>query len=241
MRKDNGENAVTGIQVKAVVFPLLAAFFAASLPTAFGSPMPGTAPDPEVLETQEKVDRLFERGDYERAIFIYREDLAPLGDKYAQYMIGYMYLTGKGVPQDIPRAAAWYRLAAERGDKRFSEAHAELLSLLNEDQKAESERVYQELFREYSDLGILMVKIEEDLEILRRYTLSNPNALRSYEQAFDQRRSVYVPVAAMLREHMKILEELLVAQSPADPKERARADELYLKANRELIEFNKTR
>ena len=33
-------------------------------------------------------------------MFIYREELAPLGDKYAQYMIGYMHEHGKGVDKD---------------------------------------------------------------------------------------------------------------------------------------------
>ena len=60
-----------------------------------GDDFPGNKPNKRVIKSQEKVDALFEKGDYERAAFIYREELAPLGDKYAQYMIGYMYLTGK--------------------------------------------------------------------------------------------------------------------------------------------------
>ncbi len=49
---------------------------------------------------QRKVDQLFERGDYERAYFIYRNELAPAGDKYAQYMVGFMHLTGMGIDED---------------------------------------------------------------------------------------------------------------------------------------------
>lgn len=43
---------------------------------------------------QEKAEDLFDRGEYERAHFIYRRDLAPIGDKYAQYMLGWMYAEG---------------------------------------------------------------------------------------------------------------------------------------------------
>ena len=46
------------------------------------------APDSRTLGLQRKVDELYERGEFDRAYFIYRNDLAPVGDKYAQYMVG---------------------------------------------------------------------------------------------------------------------------------------------------------
>ncbi|MCH8277932.1 MAG: SEL1-like repeat protein, partial [Proteobacteria bacterium] len=72
-------------------------------------------PDSRTMALQNKVDRLFGAGNFERAFFLYRYDLAPLGDKYAQYMVGFLYLSGMGVEKDSTIASAWYRLAAERG------------------------------------------------------------------------------------------------------------------------------
>ena len=41
---------------------------------------------------------------------------AEQGDVQAQYNLGIMYETGRGVPQDETEAVRWYRLAAEQGD-----------------------------------------------------------------------------------------------------------------------------
>ena len=57
--------------------------------------------------------------EYERAFMIYEKELAPLGDKYAQYMVGYMYLNAQSVLQDKISALAWFRIAAERGERCF--------------------------------------------------------------------------------------------------------------------------
>ena len=53
-------------------------------PAFSGERFPGYEPDRKALDTQQKVDQLFDRGAFERAIVIYRDELAPLGDKYAQ-------------------------------------------------------------------------------------------------------------------------------------------------------------
>ncbi len=132
----------------------------------FGDDFPGNKPDRRILKTQEKVDSIFEKGDYERAAFIYREELAPLGDKYAQYMIGYMYLTGKSVPSDKAMASAWYRLAAERGDDHFEKARDEIWGALSEQQRAQSDLNYTDLRKDYGDAMIVGNFVERDLEIL---------------------------------------------------------------------------
>jgi hypothetical protein len=44
--------------------------------------------------------------------------LAERGSARYQTYLGYMYETGRGVPQDYHLAAYWYRLAAEQGDVR---------------------------------------------------------------------------------------------------------------------------
>jgi TPR repeat protein len=54
------------------------------------------------------------RQDYAAAV----RDLAPIaqqGNLEAQAYMGYLYATGRGVPQNYTQAAIWYRRAAEQG------------------------------------------------------------------------------------------------------------------------------
>jgi TPR repeat protein len=57
----------------------------------------------------------FNRQDYASAsrVFI---PLAEQGDPAAQTYLGFMFETGRGVPQNYTEAAMWYRRAAEQGD-----------------------------------------------------------------------------------------------------------------------------
>ena len=57
----------------------------------------------------------FKRQDYVAASrsFI---PLAERGDASAQSYLGFMFETGRGVPQNYTEAAMWYRRAAEQGD-----------------------------------------------------------------------------------------------------------------------------
>ena len=57
----------------------------------------------------------FERSDYVAALKEWRP-LAEQGDADAQVELGFMYLSGQGVPQDDAEAARWYHLAAEQGN-----------------------------------------------------------------------------------------------------------------------------
>lgn len=151
-----------------LLIPLASAamsFFTANAVIA-SDDFPGAEPDRDVLSTQQKVDSLFEKGDYDRAIFIYREELAPLGDKYAQYMLGYMHLTGKGVPRDAIAASAWYRLAAERGEPHFVQARDKLWKLLNEQHRAQSDLNYIELRKYCSDATLVSNLVASDLAVL---------------------------------------------------------------------------
>jgi TPR repeat protein len=54
------------------------------------------------------------RGDYATALQLV-QPLAKRGDVAAQFMLGGMFDTGKGVPQDPVQAAFWYRKAADQG------------------------------------------------------------------------------------------------------------------------------
>ncbi len=128
---------------------------------------PSHFPDSRTLTVQRKVDELFERGDYERAYFIYRNELAPAGDKYAQYMIGYMHLMGMGAAEDPGAAFAWYRLAAERGTAEFAAVRDQLGRDLDASQRRRADALYPELRREYSDLVVLLAAIKRDLRELK--------------------------------------------------------------------------
>lgn len=123
--------------------------------------------DERTKAIQEKADLLFERGNFERALFIYKSDLAPAGDKYAQYMVGFMYENGMGVPADPVTASAWYRIAASgRGSNKFAEAADNSIRLLETADRQRSDLEYLELRERYSDVAVMFRQVEADLEIL---------------------------------------------------------------------------
>jgi hypothetical protein len=142
----------------------------------------------ETLRVQEKAEALFQRGNYERAYFIYRNELAPIGDKYAQYMLGYMHLTGKGTTEDRVAATAWYRLAAERGTKEFMTVRRQLMVSLTPEQMEECDRLFVSLRKQYGDLAILMRATREDVEILRERTGSRLGSRASPVTVIDMTR-----------------------------------------------------
>lgn len=131
---------------------------------------PGAPLDERTLRAQERVEELYENGEYSRALLIYENDLAPKGDKYAQYTIGYMHLAGKGVPQDRAKALAWYRLAAERGEPALVQARDTLYRQLTPEEIAESNRLFVELWQEIGDNRILLDLIRDDISTLRSRT-----------------------------------------------------------------------
>ena len=103
---------------------------------------PGESADQRTLKTQERVDELYGSGNFERALFIYEKELSPRGDKYAQYMVGFMHLSGQGAPTDSARALAWYRLAAERGHETLEGARDELAVSLTQDEIDASNQIF---------------------------------------------------------------------------------------------------
>jgi hypothetical protein len=127
-------------------------------------------PNSRTMAVQDKVDAIFDAGDFDRAFFIYRNELAPLGDKYAQYMVGFMYMTGLGVSENAVMASAWYRLAAERGTPEFQAVRDRLLQKLDEDELRRSDELFAELRRSHSDLAVLLSSIKRDYEDLAERT-----------------------------------------------------------------------
>jgi len=57
----------------------------------------------------------YQAGDYAKTL----KELHPLAEQglaEAQFILGGMYLNGRGVPQDYDEAVKWFRLAAEKGN-----------------------------------------------------------------------------------------------------------------------------
>lgn len=124
----------------------------------------------KTLQVQKQAEQVYEQTNYKRAFFIYRNELAPIGDKYGQYMVGFMYLTGKGVEEDRVAASAWYRLAAERGIKEFIGAADQLMRGFDAEETARSDQLFVQLRKEYGDLVLLTKAVREDYETLRSRT-----------------------------------------------------------------------
>lgn len=164
---------MTGTQSRASSIALLVvAGLCASSPALAGDyrQFPGAPADDRTLRIQERVEDIYAAGDHSRALLIYEKELAPAGDKYAQYMVGFMHLTGEGVAADPVAAMAWYRLAAERGEESFVEAREELSASLPPDALERSEELFTELWRQYGDRKLLLDLVEGDLELLQRQT-----------------------------------------------------------------------
>ena len=219
----------------------LSALIMGSMAAVADENFPGHEPDRRILKTQEKVDSLFEKGDYERAMFIYRHELAPLGDKYAQYMIGFMYLTGKGVPQDAAQASAWYRLAAERGEDVFVSARDELLMMFDQNSRPYSDSAYRELRRELSDVALLSGMISADLEILRRSTQTRADRMGSSEELIDRRTRDYEPIVERLQKRLDYLIDLSFSDDFEPDIEQKGIELLDDEVNREIALFESRR
>lgn len=157
----------------AFITGLLAGLCCVSAPAQDYKPFPGVSADQRTLETQKRVDELYDAGNYERAFFIYENELAPRGDKYAQYMVGYMYLHGEGVPQNSARALAWYRLSAERGDQVLVAARDDLARALSPEEIDRSNAIFLSLLKEIGDTTLIMKLVQRDMEILKQRTGSH--------------------------------------------------------------------
>lgn len=174
------------------------------------------SPDSRTLRVQRKVDELYERGEFDRAYFIYRNELVPVGDKYAQYMVGYMHLMGMGTDEDPVAASAWYRLAAERGTPEFVAVRNQLMHDLNADERRRSDEHYLRLRRQFSDLVVLLEDIKRkhrDLQLAtgsRLPTASSPMTVIDMQSANQPQSGVfyYDDMRNELRRQLVVLSEL---------------------------------
>ena len=167
----SSRSAVTKvIHVTKAGLAVLASLFVSVAAAQSNNSFPQISIDPKTVRVQNQAEEVYNRTEYKRAFFIYRNELAPIGDKYGQYMVGFMYLTGKGVEEDRVTASAWYRLAAERGTKEFVKVRDQMLRSLDDAERAECDRQFIELRMKYSDLTLLAKAIREDFDQLGAQT-----------------------------------------------------------------------
>ncbi|WP_163558613.1 SEL1-like repeat protein [Halomonas sp. NO4] len=91
------------------------------------------------VDTYADALRTYERQEYRQAFQMF-DRLATTGDADAQYMLGRLYETGNGTPQDFVQAHKWYNLAAARGHRNAAEARDSLADLMTSGQIAEAQQ-----------------------------------------------------------------------------------------------------
>jgi hypothetical protein len=91
-----------------------------------------------------------QRQDFTHAIAMYKVS-ASWAFKPAQYNLGVLYLNGRGSPVDMPRAMAWFALAAERGETQYVYAKQLLYSHMTKEQFEEANAIWRELLPTYGD------------------------------------------------------------------------------------------
>ena len=201
---------------------------------------PGAEPSRSAIKSQAKADQLYEIGRFERALFIYKHDLASIGDKYAQYMIGYMYLSGQGVTEDPIAASAWYRLAAERGYESFVYASEALYGTLDKQQRELSDRAFLELRRQFGDMWIVGRMLESDIQ-----TLAGRDPLRAivepqnrYNVAGNyQSEGYYDDVVERMSRRSEYLESLLLKDAWIPDPDRESFEALLQRARQEADSY----
>ena len=117
--------------------------------------LPGLPKAYELRPQQEAAEAAFDAGDHEKALGLFKDVLTPAGDKYAQYMVGYMTLNGLGTDADAVLAAAWFALAAERGDNAYASVRNEVLDQLDADARRLSGELASDLLGTYGDCALV--------------------------------------------------------------------------------------
>lgn len=161
----------TRLYIKQAVFAgIVAALVQVSAHSDSYFHFPGASADQRTLKAQAMVEELYEAREFERSLIIYKKELAPIGDKYAQYMVGFMYYRGHGVEASRPVALAWYRLAAERSDPAIIEARDALFHNMPQEEIVESNQIFVMLWRELGDSQLILDLVRKDLTILKART-----------------------------------------------------------------------
>jgi TPR repeat protein len=92
----------------------------------------------------------FERGNKERAFELYTRN-ACAGDKHSQFALGTMYLLGDGTAPNALEAYAWYKVAAESGDKDYKQSLAKLDALIPAQHRAAADQLSAAYLEAYGE------------------------------------------------------------------------------------------
>ena len=191
-------------------------------------------------DLQQNADSALAKGDYGQALELYQNELAPLGDKYSQYMVGYMYLAGKGVQEDAILASAWVRLAAQRETEQYARIRDSLLALFNDDQRSRSDQLYIGLRREMGDLTLVGQLVESDLQVLRRgrSTFLQGATVRAMNR---QRIDAMDAAAERINSRVEMLDRQIVLETTLDNSERESLTKLLREAETEVEAYKARR
>src|ERR1700726_2429220 len=87
-------------------------------PAAPSTPAPGAAPAPAPNgRPPDLAFGAFQRGYYITAFALATHNVDDKADPKAMTLLGEIYANGLGVPKDDQKAAEWYKLAADRGER----------------------------------------------------------------------------------------------------------------------------
>ncbi len=211
-------------------FALIAMLLALPMTAVSQQNVLGEAENRAILNLQQKADSDFAKGEYGQALEVYQKELAPLGDKYSQYMVGYMYLAGKGVQEDALLASAWYRLAAQRETEEYARIRDSLLALCNDEQRSRSDEIYILLRRKMGDLTLVGQLIQSDLQFLRRRTENRRQRLDDMDAA-----------AKRIISRVEMLDRQIELETTLDDSERETLTKLFSDAQREVDDYNARR
>jgi len=141
--------------------------------------------DQTLLDAQNAI----EAQNYTEAFALY-QTAAHWGHKGAQYVLGELYLRGKGVDNDPVMAYAWLVVAAEAPDRQFIRARNEAADELTTEQMQEATEVAEQLAASYG--------IEAAGMVCRREARigSNVKAVNCYYTRTNANGDLIVPDAA---------------------------------------------
>jgi TPR repeat protein len=87
-------------------------------PPAQNTATPNNAAAPAGAVEPNAAFAAFQRGDFLTAFSLATKRVNENNDVSAMTLLGELYANGLGVPQDDAKAAEWYKLAADRGDRQ---------------------------------------------------------------------------------------------------------------------------
>lgn len=136
---------------------------------------------PETLEeTLSAAQTAIQQKDYTQAFQLY-STAARWGHKGSQYVLGELYLQGKGVAKDPVMAYAWLEVASEAPDREFAKARNKAEKSLSDAQKTQAQAMADQLASSYGIDAVGMtcrkeVRVGSNIKVVNCYYMNTlPN------------------------------------------------------------------